>query len=84
MENIDLRFIVYHKLLWQAVLHREVKEKGVPHNCLDDVCASMGLFLVKIEHVVDIEFPILLVQEHVSWYINLQFYILVVLIGVGN
>ncbi|RZB60553.1 Small RNA degrading nuclease 2, partial [Glycine soja] len=53
------------KALVKAVLHREVKEKGVPHNCLDDVCASMGLFLVKIEHVVDIEFPILLVQEHV-------------------
>ncbi|KAG4930686.1 hypothetical protein JHK84_047673 [Glycine max] len=49
----------------QAVLHHEVREKGAPHNCLDDAKAAMDLVLAKIKHGVDKEFPIALVQEHV-------------------
>ncbi|KAL5184187.1 Small RNA degrading nuclease 3 [Glycine soja] len=48
-----------------AVLHHEVREKGAPHNCLDDAKAAMDLVLAKIKHGVDKEFPIALVQEHV-------------------
>ncbi|KAG4933455.1 hypothetical protein JHK82_047761 [Glycine max] len=51
--------------LCQAVLHHEVREKGAPHNCLDDAKAAMDLVLAKIKHGVDKEFPIALVQEHV-------------------
>ncbi|TKY55676.1 Small RNA degrading nuclease 3 [Spatholobus suberectus] len=51
--------------LCQAVLGCEVREKGAPHNCLDDARAAMKLVLAKIKHGVDREFPIPLVQEHV-------------------
>ncbi|KAK7401771.1 hypothetical protein VNO78_13523 [Psophocarpus tetragonolobus] len=51
--------------LCQAVLGCEVREKGAPHDCLDDACAAMKLALAKIKHGVDREFPIPLVQEHV-------------------
>ncbi|KAB1214780.1 Small RNA degrading nuclease 3 [Morella rubra] len=40
-----------------------VRKKGAPHNCLDDACAAMKLVLAKIEHGVEIFFP--LVQEDV-------------------
>ncbi|XP_027334795.1 small RNA degrading nuclease 1-like [Abrus precatorius] len=52
--------------LCQAVLGYEVREKGAPHNCLDDACAAMKLALAKIKHGVDKEFRISLVQEPVS------------------
>ncbi|KAK7331019.1 hypothetical protein VNO77_25228 [Canavalia gladiata] len=52
--------------LCQAVLGYDVREKGAPHNCLDDACAAMKLVLAKIKHGVDKEFPIPLVQESVS------------------
>ncbi|KAJ1389954.1 RNA exonuclease 1-like, exonuclease domain [Sesbania bispinosa] len=51
--------------LCQAVLGHEVREKGAPHNCLDDACAAMKLVLAKIKHGVDREFPLALVQEPV-------------------
>ncbi|KAK7346959.1 hypothetical protein VNO80_21483 [Phaseolus coccineus] len=51
--------------LCQAVLGCGVREKGAPHNCLDDACAAMKLVLAKIKHGVDREFPISLAQEHV-------------------
>ena len=47
-------------------MHHEVREKGAPHNCLDDAKAAMDLVLAEIKHGVDKEFPIALVQEHVS------------------
>ncbi|KAG4941060.1 hypothetical protein JHK87_044931 [Glycine soja] len=45
------------KALVKAVLHREVKEKGVPHNCLDDVLESemSRLLLHKIPNTVNNE-----------------------------
>ncbi|KAF1872478.1 hypothetical protein Lal_00016779 [Lupinus albus] len=45
----------------QSVLGYEVREKGAPHNCLDDACAAMKLALAKIKHGVDKEFT--LVEE---------------------
>ncbi|XP_027914835.1 small RNA degrading nuclease 1-like isoform X1 [Vigna unguiculata] len=51
--------------LCQAVLGCAVREKGVPHNCLDDARAAMKLVLAKIKHGVDKEFPISLAQERV-------------------
>ncbi|ESW27885.1 hypothetical protein PHAVU_003G240600 [Phaseolus vulgaris] len=51
--------------LCQAVLGCGVREKGAPHNCLDDACAAMKLVLAKIKHGVDREFSISLAQEHV-------------------
>jgi len=48
------------------VLGCGVREKGAPHNCLDDACAAMNLVLAKIKHGVDREFPISLAQEPVS------------------
>ena len=47
-------------------MHHEVREKGDPHNCLDDAKATMDLVLAMIKHGVDREFSIALVQEHVS------------------
>ncbi|KAK7250993.1 hypothetical protein RIF29_33836 [Crotalaria pallida] len=44
--------------LCKAVLGYEVREKGAPHNCLDDACAAMKLALAKIKHGVDKEFPL--------------------------
>ncbi|OIW09699.1 hypothetical protein TanjilG_06505 [Lupinus angustifolius] len=41
----------------------EVREKGAPHNCLDDACAAMKLALAKIKHGVDKQFT--LVEEPV-------------------
>jgi len=49
-----------------------VREKGVPHNCLDDARAAMKLVLAKIKHGVDKEFPISLAQERVSGHIHLK------------
>ncbi|RDX87641.1 Small RNA degrading nuclease 3, partial [Mucuna pruriens] len=42
-----------------------IREKGAPHNCLDDACAAMNLVLARIKHGVDREFSISLVQEQV-------------------
>ncbi|XP_057424902.1 small RNA degrading nuclease 3-like isoform X1 [Lotus japonicus] len=56
--------------LCQAVLGYEVREKGAPHNCLDDACAAMKLVLARIKHGVDKEFPFTLVQEHVSCLVS--------------
>lgn len=83
MANIDLWFIVYHQLLWQAVLGCGVREKGAPHNCLDDACAAMNLVLAKIKHGVDREFPISLAQEPVSWHIHLQHCIVNIIMLIG-
>ncbi|KAE9614285.1 putative exoribonuclease II [Lupinus albus] len=47
--------------LCKSVLGYEVREKGAPHNCLDDACAAMKLALAKIKHGVDKEFT--LVEE---------------------
>nr|KYP60184.1 Small RNA degrading nuclease 3 [Cajanus cajan] len=52
--------------LCQAMLGHEVREKGAPHNCLDDARAAMNLVLARIKHGVDREFPIPLIEEHVS------------------
>lgn len=51
------------------MLGYEVRKKGAPHNCLDDACAAMKLVLAKIEHGVEIFFP--LVQEDVSLDVKL-------------
>ncbi|RDY10982.1 Small RNA degrading nuclease 3, partial [Mucuna pruriens] len=42
------------------------KLRGALYNCLDDACAAMNLVLVRIKHGLDREFPISLVQEHMS------------------
>lgn len=36
-------------LFWQSILGYEVRQKGAPHNCLDDASAAMKLVLAKIE-----------------------------------
>lgn len=81
---VDFWFVVYQQLLWQAVLGRAVREKGAPHNCLDDACAAMNLVLAKIKHGVDREFPISLPQERVSWHIHLQHYLVFVIMLIGG
>ncbi|KAG5057458.1 hypothetical protein JHK86_012454 [Glycine max] len=48
------------------------KEKGDPHNCLDDAKATMDLVLAMIKHGVDREFSIALVQEHTPSKTTLQ------------
>lgn len=50
--------------LLQLVLGCEVREKGAPHNCLDDARAAMKLVLALIEHGIDDD--ILSIQEDVS------------------
>lgn len=55
------------------MLGYEVREKGAPHNCLDDACAAMKLVLARIKHGVDKEFPLTLVQEHVSCLVYLMY-----------
>jgi len=65
------------------VLGCGVREKGAPHNCLDDACAAMKLVLAKIKHGVDREFSISLAQEHVSRHIHLH-YIVVVMMFIGD
>ncbi|XP_015865910.2 small RNA degrading nuclease 3 isoform X2 [Ziziphus jujuba] len=35
--------------LCKSVLGYEVRQKGAPHNCLDDACAAMKLVLAKID-----------------------------------
>ncbi|RYR28809.1 hypothetical protein Ahy_B01g053000 isoform D [Arachis hypogaea] len=49
----------------QTVLGYEVRKDGAPHNCLDDARAAMKLFLARIKHGVDKDFPVQL-QEPVS------------------
>lgn len=49
--------------LCKSVLGYEVRQKGAPHNCLDDACATMKLVLAKIERGFDNTIP--LVREDV-------------------
>lgn len=51
---------------WQSVLGYEVREKGAPHNCLDDACAAMKLVLAVIERGCDTN--ILCLHGNVSFY----------------
>ncbi|KAL1370888.1 hypothetical protein HN51_001080 [Arachis hypogaea] len=51
--------------LCKTVLGYEVRKDGAPHNCLDDARAAMELFLARIKHGVDKDFPVQL-QEPVS------------------
>ncbi|CAK9134991.1 unnamed protein product [Ilex paraguariensis] len=44
--------------LCKFVLGYELREKGAPHNCLDDACAAMKLALAKIEHGFDNIIPV--------------------------
>ncbi|KAK4488410.1 hypothetical protein RD792_004173 [Penstemon davidsonii] len=40
-------------LLCKAMLGYELREKGNPHNCLDDACAAMKLVLARVEGQVN-------------------------------
>ncbi|KAA8547150.1 hypothetical protein F0562_003584 [Nyssa sinensis] len=44
--------------LCKSVLGYEVRNKGAPHNCLDDACAAMKLVLAKIERGLDNAIPL--------------------------
>lgn len=59
--------VLFFKILfWQAVLGYELRQKGAPHNCINDATAAMKLVLAKIERGVDNDIP--LKQEDVSYY----------------
>lgn len=45
--------------LCKSVLGYEVREKGAPHNCLDDACAAMKLVLAVVERGCDTNIPCL-------------------------
>ncbi|KAL2241646.1 UNVERIFIED_CONTAM: Small RNA degrading nuclease 3 [Sesamum indicum] len=40
-------------LLCKAMLGYELRQKGNPHNCLDDACAAMKLVLARLEGRID-------------------------------
>ncbi|KAL0343732.1 UNVERIFIED_CONTAM: Small RNA degrading nuclease 3 [Sesamum angustifolium] len=40
-------------LLCKAMLGYELRQKGNPHNCLDDACAAMKLVLARVEGRID-------------------------------
>lgn len=48
------------------MLGYELRQKGAPHNCINDATAAMKLVLAKIERGVDNDIP--LKQEDVSCY----------------